>query len=328
MQHTNQLDAAFISGKKRDKKERSDPNSYDYSSYFANIKKYFDESHIIAANIETTFPPPPFAGYPAFRSPKSLAEECFKSGINLFFAANNHSADAGTKGLKGTIEIYDSLGVDYTGIYESGEDEELLSPLLIEKEGFRIIFLNYTYGTNGIATPVPYIIKRLSEEEINRDIETAKKSLPDLICAAVHWGEEYSLTPSGNQIKWEKFLYSKGVDIIIGSHPHVPQNIAIYRDSTGTVKNITAYSLGNAISNMTAQNTRIAIMLGVTITRDTSGKIVISEPEKHLIWTARPSHSNKNYGILHIEDYLSNIEVTGKHNEHDLIIRYYNKFNK
>jgi len=328
MQHKEQLQAAINHNSIPGIKSPSDPLSYDYSSYFSQLKSYFDKAHIVGANMETTFAPPPFAGYPAFRSPSSLAAECVKSGINLMFAANNHSADAGSAGLRGSIETFENLGVVYTGVYRSAADEELLNPLIIEKQGFKIAFLNYTYGTNGIRTPIPFIIKRLSSAEIERDLVLAKRRSPDLICAAVHWGDEYTTEPSEYQLKWERELYSKGVDIIIGSHPHVPQDVAVYRDSAGKVSKITAYSLGNAISNMTAKNTRIGVMLEIAVTRDSTGKREICEPQKHLIWTVRPTLKGDNYSILPIKDYLTNSQTKGKLREHDLILNYYKQFNK
>lgn len=316
MQHKEQLEAAF----------NTKSGTYDYSQYFTRLKSYFVKADIVGANMETTFAPPPFAGYPAFRSPSSLAAECAASGINLMFAANNHSADVGSAGLKGSIGTYENLGVIWTGIFRSQSQEEEKNPCIIEKKGFRIAFINYTYGTNGIRTPIPYIIKRLSSEQIDRDIALAKSKSPDLIFAAVHWGDEFTEEPVEYQLKWEKELYSKGVNVIIGSHPHVPQDVIAYKDSTGKISRITAYSLGNAISNMTATNTRIGIMLGVSVTKDEAGDVVICEPEKHLIWTLRPALNGGNYSILPIKDYLSHFAVSGKLREHDLILHYYNKF--
>ncbi|PKO99628.1 MAG: capsular biosynthesis protein [Bacteroidetes bacterium HGW-Bacteroidetes-8] len=328
MQHKEQLEAALIQTSIPGKRSPAEPASYNYSSYFSHLKSYFEKADIVGANMETTFAPPPFAGYPAFRSPGSLAAECVKSGINLMFAANNHSADAGSAGLRGSIETYEKLEVPYTGIYRSGEDEELLNPLIIEKRGFKIAFLNYTYGTNGIRTPLPFIIKRLTSAEVEKDLDLARSKSVDLICAAVHWGEEYMTEPGEYQLKWERELYSKGVDIIIGSHPHVPQDVAVYRDSAGKISKITAYSLGNAISNMTAKNTRIGVMLEIAVTRDSTGKREICEPQKHLIWTVRPTLKGENYSILPIKDYLTNSQTKGKLREHDLILNYYKQFNK
>lgn len=328
MQHKEQLEAAFYWTNIPGKCSPADPTSYNYSSYFSHLKSYFEKAHIVGVNMETTFAPPPFAGYPAFRSPSSLAAECVKSGINLMFASNNHSADAGSAGLRGSIETYEKLKVPYTGIYRSAADEELLNPLIIEKQGFKIAFINYTYGTNGIRTPLPFIIKRLTPAEVERDLALLRSKSVDLICAAVHWGEEYMSEPGEYQLKWERELLSKGVDIIIGSHPHVPQDVAIYRDSAGRVSKITAYSLGNAISNMTAKNTRIGLMLEIAVTRDSTGKREICEPQKHLIWTLRPTSKGENYSILPIKDYLTNSQAKGKLREHDLILNYYKQFNK
>lgn len=323
MQHAAQLNAAY--SKTGDKDHSS---SYNYDSYFTHLTPFFSKADIVGANMETTFGPPPFTGYPSFCSPSSLAFSAQKSGINIFFGSNNHSVDKGSAGLRGTIDLYKQMGINYTGIY-SNEGEELEThPLLVTVRNFRIAFLNYTYGTNGIPVPKPYIVKLLDENVIKTDLQKARQLNPHLIIIAVHWGDEYKLTPSAGQIKWEKIFYDNGADIIIGSHPHVPQPVVTHKDINGAIRHITAFSLGNAISNMTAQNTRIGLMLEINYVRHITGESEILNPVIHHIWTSRPAATGGNYTIVPIKDYL---DSAGKYNirgEKELIERYYSKFVK
>lgn len=323
MQHSAQLDAAYTG-----KGSRRDAASYTYSGYFSYLKPYFVEADIVAANMETTFAPAPFTGYPAFGSPETLAYEAKNSGINLFFASNNHSADKGAAGIRGSIELYEKLEIPYTGIYRDSAEERSNHPLIISSKNIKIAFLNYTYGTNGIKIPAPFVVKLLDSVVIREDLKRARNSSADFIIVSVHWGEEYRLTPSLHQKRWESLFYRNGANLIIGSHPHVPQDVVTYRSSDGTPERITAYSLGNAISNMTAPNTRIGIMLEISVVKNCFEQKEILEPKVHYIWTSRPAAAGGNFTIVPAEQYLNSPQDFNIKGEHDLIKRYYNTFVK
>ncbi|MDO9679447.1 MAG: CapA family protein [Bacteroidales bacterium] len=323
MQHSAQLDAAYIG-----KGAKNSPESYSYKEYFQYLKPFFEKADIVAANMETTFGPAPFAGYPAFCSPSSLAQEAKESGINLFFASNNHSVDRGAAGLKGTIELYEQLGIPFTGIYRDSNEESANHPLIISKKNIKIAFLNYTYGTNGIAVPSPYIVKLLDSSTVRRDLAAARFAKPDFIIVSVHWGEEYKLSPSVSQFNWESLFYANGADIVIGSHPHVPQDVVTYRDPNGDIEHITAYSLGNAISNMTAKDTRVGIMLEVCLVKTCFEQKELLQPKVHYIWTSRPAATGGYFTIVPMREYLMAPSAFGINGEHELIERYYNTFEK
>jgi len=324
MQHDAQLESAYIG-----QGSRLEPGNYDYSAYFKYLKPWFSKADIVAANMETIFAPGPYSGYPVFCSPSSLAKETFESGINLFFAANNHSVDKGSRGLEGSMAIFSQLNIPYTGIYKDSASARKNHPYVIEKKGFRIALLNYTYGTNGINVPNPYVVNILDSNTVKKDMEAASLSSPHCIVVSVHWGEEYQLTPSAHQKKWEDFFYKHGAHLVIGSHPHVPQKVTNYKDSLGTINRITAYSLGNAISNMSARNTRIGIMLGIEIVKEHhTSRIHFTKPRIDYIWTSRPAATGGVYTIIPMEDYLDNPGKYPVKGEKALIGKYYNKFIK
>jgi poly-gamma-glutamate capsule biosynthesis protein CapA/YwtB (metallophosphatase superfamily) len=324
MQHQSQLEAAL-----RPDGNKDSSSHYDYSRYFMHLKDNFKKAHIVAANIETTFAPPPYSGYPAFNSPPALLKECAESGINLFLAANNHSADKGSRGLKGAIKLYKQLGLPYTGIYSDKKEAKMKHPLIIEKNNIKIAILNYTYGTNGIGVPPPFVVNTMDTSKVKSDLNKAKRHNPDFIISCMHWGEEYKLSSSAKQREWEQFLYKHGTNLIIGAHPHVPQEINIQRDSLGKIKYVTAFSLGNSISNMTARNTRIGIMLEINLIKEKqTSRTIIEEPVIHWIWTSRPASTGGYYTIISIKDYLDNSHKYKLKGEKSLIKTYHNSFSK
>ena len=74
---------------------------------------------------------------------------------------------------------------------------------------FKIAFLSYTYGTNGIAIPKgkEYCINLIDKELIQKQLESAKAQNPDVICVSMHWGIEYKLQPNTEQIDMLHYLY-------------------------------------------------------------------------------------------------------------------------
>lgn len=285
MQHQTQIDAAKTNA------------GYDYSDCFKYLKEEISSADIAIGNLEVTLGGKPYTGYPAFSAPDEFAFALKDAGFDIFLTANNHSLDRGKYGLERTIQILDSINIPYLGTYinEGARNEKY--PLLVEKNGFRIALLNYTYGTNGIEVKAPNIVNYINKEKISEDIEKAKKLSPDAIIANIHWGEEYQQLPSRNQIKLADWLLTQGVNHVIGSHPHVVQPIELRKDSITGQQNIVLYSLGNFISNMSAKHTDGGMMFKMTLEKDSITRI--ADCGYSLIWTQRPKLSNKKNFILY-----------------------------
>ena len=228
--------------------ENRETHTYNYDTVFTYVRPIISEAGIAIANFEVTLAGPPYKGYPQFSSPASLAVACRNAGIDYMVTANNHAADRGKTGIEGTINRLDSLGIHHTGTFLSQESKEALQPLMIRKDGLSVALLNYTYGTNGNAVPEPVIVNLLDKERVAEDIEKAKRMNPDLILLFLHWGTEYDTVPSPLQADLAAYFFSKGADLIIGSHPHVLQKMVWYRDGNEMNKAV-VYSLGNFISN-------------------------------------------------------------------------------
>ncbi len=323
MQHQTQLDVAKAPGSKTNA-----PSAYDYSSYFKYLSGRFGKVDLRIANMETTFTTLPYSGYPRFTSPASLLEDSHKGGIDIFLTANNHINDKGLRGLKETISLYDSLGLKYTGIYKNPQDELENNPLIIDKKGFKIAILNYTYGTNGNSTPAPYVVKLIDTTIIKADLARASKLSPDFTIVCLHWGMEYKLKHTVAQERLSEIIHSYGADVIIGSHPHVPQGYDIKYDENNDIRNITVYSLGNVISNMTAPNTRIGMMAEIDLYKDSLGSKKILPPKFEYIWTSRPNMFDKNFTTLPIEEYLEKPELFKDIYEYQKMKRYYLEITK
>ena len=310
MQHGVQIRNALIEGK-----DASDGNSYNYSSAFKYLRERFEESDITVANMEFTLGTLPYTGYPQFSAPEAIATQAKRSGINLFLLANNHILDKGASGLQKTLDIYDTIGVRYTGAYRDSCTEANTNPMIIEAKGVKIAFINFTYGTNGFRTPEPYIVNRMDSIKVKEAIQRAKERGARMIIALPHWGYEYQLQPNGEQHKWAQMLFKNGVQAIIGSHPHVPQTAEIYLTGShhprryGEVDRMVFYSLGNYISNQSNPDyTQVGMLVTIKIVKNNlSGEVTLSGPEWEYLWCFRKGELEPHYTVVPIEEFINKI---------------------
>lgn len=282
MGHDTQIRAAW----------NPETKSYNYDDQFRYVRPIIESCDFTAANLEVTLAGPPYRGYPQFSSPPALAAACMNAGIECLFTANNHTADRGNRGILNTISRLDSMGIIYTGIFRDRISADTLQPLIINKNGFSLAFLNYTYGTNGIPVPPPVVVNMLDKDRIAADIEKARSLRPDLIVLALHWGVEYDTIPSEEQTNLANYFFYKGADLIIGSHPHVLQKMVWKKDNPVFRNKAIVYSLGNFVSNQRKPLTDGGSMVRIEVARRDSS-VVITDAGYFLTWVYTPVEDGK-----------------------------------
>ena len=312
MSHSRQLRTALLPGA-----DSTKASSYDFSSYFKYVKPYLDSCDISVANMEFPVGVTPFSGYPVFSAPISLAQEAIDAGVDLFLAANNHILDKGKRGLDSTFAAYDRLPVKYTGIYRDRMDEQMSNPAIIDAAGFRIAFINFTYGLNGFTVPQPYVVGQMDSTYVKEAVERARNRGADYIIALPHWGVEYNLDYHPEQKRWRNNLYRWGVDMIVGTHPHVPQAVE-YTDGR-----ITAYSLGNFVSNMSITYGQIEILLTATLVRREDGSIETLPPKVTWLWCGKGGHMEPNYTVVPIDDFVQRPDAFIQRSQYEKMMREY-----
>ena len=244
MQHEAQLKAALL-----------EDGTYDYTGCFTQVTPEIEAADIAVCNFETTLGGAPYSGYPQFCSPDELAIAVRDAGFDIFLTANNHCLDRRNRGLIRTLDVLDSLGIGHLGTYRNQAERDSLYPYILEHNGIRIALLNYTYDTNGIPVAKPCIVNYIDTTQIKADVIRARLLHADCIIACMHWGTEYRLEPDRSQTMLEDWLYSIGVDHIIGGHPHVVQPVRTQPHRYSIGRSLTVWSLGNYISNMSAPHT-------------------------------------------------------------------------
>ncbi len=294
MQHDRQVKSAL-----------TPEGGYDFHPNYKYLKPIIQWADLAIANLEVTLGGPPFKGYPQFSAPDELAVAIQESGIDFLVTANNHSLDRRKKGLERTIDVLDSLGIPHTGTFKDSLHRAQTYPAIIESNGIRIALLNYTYGTNGIPVQAPNIVNYLDLELMRKDIMKAKKRLPDLIIVFTHWGYEYKSLPNSEQKKLTKFFFDNGVNLIIGSHPHVLQPVE-WRNS----RQLVTYSLGNFISNMRTRYKNGGMILEVDISKQ-GDSTIIANAGYHLVYTHRTPGPEYQFHLLPTSLFAFDNSITG-----------------
>ena len=316
MMHADQIKNAHRAG-----------SEYDFSSYFSLLEDRLESADIAVANMEFTLAGEPYTGYPCFSAPDSFATYLAECGFDVFLTANNHIFDKGSKGTVRTIGIYrdlnESHGIRFTGI--SGNEEELQSnnPLIIRTKGIKTAFLNFTYGTNmGAGAVWPKTNYTGERGKISDAFSTAEENDADFIIALPHWGTEYRLNHSEEQEDFAEWLVENGSDFIIGAHPHVVQDCGIINGIP------VAYSLGNAVSNMSAANTQMGLMATIRIVRLNNGDLESLPLELEYLWCSRPGGYSGSYTVIPVKEYMDREELWQNKADHQKMTATYERIRK
>ena len=318
MQHITQINAARTAG-----------DTYDYTDCFALVRPLIEEANIAIGNFEVTLGGKPYRGYPCFSAHDEYVLAIRDAGFDVLLTANNHCLDSGRKGLERTIRMLDSLRIPHCGTYATPEARQKEYPLLIEKKGFRLALLNYTYGTNGLVVKAPNVVNYIDTAVIARDIVAAQAMQPDAIICCIHWGLEYQTLQNREQEELADWLLAHGVTHIIGSHPHVVQPIEV-RGTNEADRHLVVYSLGNYLSNMMKKNCDGGLMVKLELEKDSTTRM--KDANYQLVWVSHPVVSHKKVhrliptsypdSLLNAEErrlrhifYESTRENLGKHNK-------------
>ncbi len=302
--------------------ENIETRQYDYNDVFDNIRCEISEADLSFANLEVTLAGPPYKGYPQFSSPAALAVACKNAGIDCLVTANNHSVDRGLDGINRTILRLDSIGIAHTGTFVNRAARDSLHPLILNRNGISVALLNYTYGTNGIRIPEPAVVNMLNKDLVTSDIEKARLKKPDILILLLHWGTEYDTVPSPEQSVLADYFFSKGVDLIIGSHPHVLQKMVWFRDEEINNGKALVYSLGNFVSNQRKPKTDGGAIVRLELER-TGNSFRVTEAGYYLTWVHTPLVNNrKKFYILPCSKLESNPEFFSSADEYDQMMKF------
>lgn len=184
-----------------------------------------------------------------------------ENGFTLVSLANNHLADFKAKGVVNTLDTLDKVGLKHVGagrnLTEAAEYD------MQEINGVKI-------ATIAVSDIIP---KDFAARDSKAGILTTKtlkyyqavkdaSEKADLVIANIHWGVEYGMTETEAQQQLARNLINWGVDVVIGSHPHVLQPVEKYGDG------IIFYSMGNFVFDQGWSRTKDSMVLNYYVDED------------------------------------------------------------
>ena len=225
------------------------------------------------------------SNYPMFNSPQEWGRDMVDQGFNLVSTATNHALDRWGAGIAASKAFWKSQ----EGVVEDGTNtswEEYNELPVYEVNGISYVFVSWTYGMNGLQCPEgeEYLVNCYDGYmDTMLDQVRQGKEKADVVIVAVHWGDEYSMSPNESQLSIARQLSDAGADIIIGNHPHMIQPVQWINGH----KTICFYALGNLISAQ-FDDSLVGMMGAVTINKRTEGdktEITLSDVKADLHWT-------------------------------------------
>jgi len=231
-------------------RNEQEDGTYDFNNIFKHTLAYTQNVDLSYINLETICAGKELglSNYPRFNGPVEMIDALQNAGFNWLSSASNHSFDRGENGilkqLQYTKENFPSIIM--TGLHDSIEDANVAA--IKEIKGVKIGLLTYTYGLNGFSLPKDkeYLVDLIDKDKMKSDMEKLSK-ISDLQMVSIHWGQEYQFTPSSQQKEIAQYLSDLGVDVIIGTHPHVIQPMEYLTGKDGN-QTLVMYSLGNFLS--------------------------------------------------------------------------------
>jgi len=316
MAHSPQLKAQY----------NSHNNTYSFDNNFKYIKKYIESSDLSIANLETTLAGESigYSSYPTFNTPDAIATALKNTGFDIISTINNHTFDKGTQGFDRTLSVLKELEFETIGTKSDINDDDYI---IKDINGIKLGITSYSYGDiinsdkylNGIklSDECKDRANIFSSSNVDDAFNTINNTISklhntDMQVLIIHWGNEYQRVPSKFQSELAQKLSDAGVDIIIGSHPHVVQPVEMIKSSDCNTETLIVYSLGNLISNQRRETlgnsyTEDGLIVSIDINKDSYDEdAYVSNVKCIPTWVNKYSDNNKLvYEVVPIEDKVT-----------------------
>ena len=281
------------------------PNGFNFTNAFVDVASTMASADLTVINFEGNVYGQMY-GTETTVAPKELLDGLRSMGVDLVQTANSASINNGLIGLNSTLSAVRNSGMVPMGSYASSADfQQSKGYTMVEVQGIRVAFVAFTKGVGGKGMPAGnedcvnllYLdydseYRKIDKVGINRVLDAVSKENPDITIAMLHWGSEFNESISETQEDIVEIMTKKGVDVIIGTHPHLVQKID-YNQAAGT---LIAYSLGDFFGDGTKGGTNYSIILDVEITKDADTQTTrVTGYDITPIYTLQASDSQGDY---------------------------------
>ena len=290
---------------------RGSDGHYDFIPAYENLRDFYAGFDVNWLNQETlvndAFDP---SGYPMFSTPGAITDTLYNLGFRVFSLSNNHSYDKGAAGIEASMAHWAAMPDDVVtmGFYNLSTYDDYVYQTV---NGITFGYLSYTEHTNGLPTPsgAEYGVVYLDDREtIAKQIADMRPNC-DVLIVSAHMGTEGTHEINDFQKQTAQWLADQGVDVIIGTHPHVVQNAEWLTGANGNTTFV-VYSLGNFINAQSSADNTIGAILDVyfdkTTQPDGSSSITIRDPKLHCV-ISQYEAGYKNIRVIPYSQYTDEL---------------------
>ena len=295
-------------------------NGYDFSQSFLDVAPILSGADLALLNFEGNLSGGSY-GSKTGAAPLELPKTLKAIGVDAVQAANSAAIRQGVSGLVTTLETFDHVGLTPLGTYaDSASFRKSGGYEIVEVGGIRIALLAFTKGMDNLGLPAgsedcvnllykdySTDYKKVDTDGIARVLRNVSEEQPDITIAMLHWGSEYNDEISTSQEKIRKQLQEGGVDIIVGSHPHLVQKV----DYDSIAHTLVAYSLGDFFGDAVMAGSNYGVILDLEVTRvNSTGETYLSGWEYVPIFILKPEQSNLGgHRVVRIREAMERYEL-------------------
>lgn len=288
--------------------------TYDFTKHFANMADIFKAADLAVISQDTVLGGIELGATSTetgiFNTAVELADGMADAGINVVLAANNHIMDEGSAGLNTMMSYFSTKYPNITLLGVNNSREAKDEPVYVETNNIKIAMINYSYGSNQTADldASPYLLNQYDEDWLADILKQAREEA-DFIIAFPFWGEQNSMDYTQEQEHQAQFLADNGVDLIIGSYPHVVEPVKWITAENGD-RTLVYYSLGNFQSIQNTVENMLGGQANVTISKEEDGTHISDYSLDFVVTHYEQRESSEYYDIVTtypLADYTSDL---------------------
>lgn len=276
--------------------------TYDFTKHFANMADIFKAADLAVISQDTVLGGIELGATSTetgiFNTAVELADGMADAGINVVLAANNHIMDEGSAGLNTMMSYFSTKYPNITLLGVNNSREAKDEPVYVETNNIKIAMINYSYGSNQTADldASPYLLNQYDEDWLSDILKQAREEA-DFIIAFPFWGEQNSMDYTQEQERQAQFLADNGVDLIIGSYPHVVEPVKWITAENGD-RTLVYYSLGNFQSIQNTVENMLGGQANVTISKEEDGTHISDYSLDFVVTHYEQRESSEYYEIV------------------------------
>lgn len=288
--------------------------TYDFTKHFANMADIFKAADLAVISQDTVLGGIELGATSTetgiFNTAVELADGMADAGINVVLAANNHIMDEGSAGLNTMMSYFSTKYPNITLLGVNNSREAKDEPVYVETNNIKIAMINYSYGSNQTADldASPYLLNQYDEDWLSDILKQAREEA-DFIIAFPFWGEQNSMDYTQEQERQAQFLADNGVDLIIGSYPHVVEPVKWITAENGD-RTLVYYSLGNFQSIQNTLENMLGGQANITISKEEDGTHISDYSLDFVVTHYEQRESSEYYDIVTtypLADYTSDL---------------------